>query len=136
MSTLRSVPLCNLNFLGFLVSSQGIAADPEKVRAIVEWPTPQYLTEVRSFHGLATFYRRFIKNFSSLIVAPITDCLKQNRFEWTKEAESSCYLHLNSPCIGITRFLKGIRSAPMSLGIGVVLSQEDRPIAFYSEKLN
>jgi len=93
----------------FVITSDGVEVDKEKVWAIVEWPTPKSLTEVRSFHA---FYRRFIKNFSSQL-APITDCLKQNRFEWTKEAESS-FLHLNSPCIGLTRFLKGIRSALMS----------------------
>lgn len=94
----------------FVITSDGVEVDKEKIRAIVERPTPKSLTEVRSFHGLATFYRRLIKNFSSQL-AP--DCLKQNRFEWTKEAES-CFLHLNSPCIGLTRFLKGIRSALMS----------------------
>ena len=49
-----------LPFLGFIVSSDGIRVDEEKVRAIREWPTPGTVSEVRSFHGLATFYRRFV----------------------------------------------------------------------------
>ena len=68
----------SLLFLSYVVSSEGIKVDEEKVKAIREWPT---LNDVRSFHGLATFYRNFIKHFSS-IVAPITKCLKKGNFHW------------------------------------------------------
>ena len=78
----------SLLFLGYVVSSEGIKVDEEKVKAIREWPTPKNANDVRSFHGLASFYRRFIKHFSS-IVAPITEFLKKGRFHWGEEQESS-----------------------------------------------
>ncbi|XP_057734274.1 uncharacterized mitochondrial protein AtMg00860-like [Arachis stenosperma] len=78
-----------VKFLGHVVSKQGIAMDPAKVEAVMIWERPTSLTEIRSFLGLAGYYRRFIKGFSQLAL-PLTKLnRKRTPFVWTLECEKS-----------------------------------------------
>jgi len=67
-------------FLRFVMSVEGIQVDEPKVEAIKSWPTPTTTMEVQSFHGLASLYHQFIKDFSS-ITAPLTEWIKNGSFE-------------------------------------------------------
>ena len=77
-------------YLGFVISVDGLKMDLEKVKEILEWPTPENVGEVRSFHGLANFYRKFIKNFSSIYNVMIETIRGDKKeFKWTHGADKS-----------------------------------------------
>ncbi|WP_044908690.1 reverse transcriptase family protein, partial [[Clostridium] innocuum] len=77
-------------YLGFVISADGLKMDPEKVEAILNWPTPVNASEVRSFHGLESFYQKFIRNFSSICNA-MTETMRGDKreFKWTHGADKS-----------------------------------------------
>ena len=132
----------SITFLGFIVSSQGVSTDPDKIKTIPEWPEPRTLRKVCSFHGLATFYRRFIQGFNT-IVAPMTDCVQKEDFVWTKVTSKAFYelkkKMTEAPILRLPNFSKAFEIACDVSGVGIgggVLSQEGHPIAFFSEKLN
>ena len=99
------------------------------------------IIKVKSFHGLASFYRRFIKEFS-FIVAPMIECLKGDKFKWTSEVDEAFeFLKkkvTKAPILIQSDFNKvfEVECDHSNIGIEAVLSQEGKPIAFFSEKLN
>jgi hypothetical protein len=104
--------------------------DSDKVETIKNWPSLKCVFEVRSFHGLASFYRKFIRNFSGISASMMDTVKKRHKyFHWTEEEEKSFNL-----------LKKKITEQPIlvlpDFSIEVVLSQDDRLVAYFSEKLN
>ncbi|XP_019086811.1 PREDICTED: uncharacterized protein LOC109127055, partial [Camelina sativa] len=114
----------NLVFLGFVVSADGIKVDEEKVKAIRDWPSPTNVSEVRSFHGLAGFYRSFVKDFST-IAAPLTEVIKKDvGFKW-EAAQENAFQALkekltNSPVLILPNFMKTFEIESSGIGIEAV----------------
>jgi hypothetical protein len=129
-------------FLGYVVSTKGIEVDEEKVKAIKEWLTPKSITEIRSFHGLASFYRHFVKDFSN-IAALLTEIIKKNvGFHWGSDQANAFATIKERLCstlvLALPDFNKTfeIECDASGIGIGAVLMQDRRPIAFFNEKLS
>ncbi|KAG8483030.1 hypothetical protein CXB51_021959 [Gossypium anomalum] len=81
--------LREVSFLGHVVSASGIRVDPSKISAILDWKPPRNVTKVRSFLGLAGYYRRFVKGFS-MIATPMTKLLQKDvKFEWSEKCQKS-----------------------------------------------
>ena len=132
-----------LIYLGFVISQEGLKMDPEKVKAILDWPSPRNVFYVRSFHGLEIFYRKFIRNFSG-ICAPILDTVKKERqpFKYTIVAEKEFKLLkdniIENPILVLSYFSKFfyVKCDASGSAIGGVSSQDDKPVAYFSEKMN
>jgi hypothetical protein len=121
--------------LGFVISANELKMDQEKVNTINNWPSPKNAFEVQSFHGLASFYRKLIQNFSG-ISAPMMDTVKKRHkyFHWTEEEEKSFNLLKKNiteqSILVLSDFSKTfqVKCDTSGFAIGAVLSQDDRPI--------
>ena len=113
----------------------GMWVNEQKVKAIHDLSTPKSVTNIRSFHGLTILYRRFIRNFSPIVVTLI-DSLKRGKFQWRLKQEKSFNLIKEklstAPVLVLPIFDKlfVIKCDASSLEPGAALSQEEMPIAF------
>jgi hypothetical protein len=127
-----------IHYLGHIISEEGIVVDPEKVQAIQEWPAPRNVTEVRSFMGLAGYYRRFIAGFSKISHAITSLQRKEKKFQWNEECESSVQqlkqLLTSAPILKIVDPSKDyvVCTDVCKEGLGGVLSQEGSVICYES----
>jgi hypothetical protein len=130
-----------IHYLGHIISDKGIATDPVKVSTIFVWPQPTDVKQLRSFLGLAGYYRRFLKHFA-IISKPLTALLKKHTlFVWTVDhdvAFNTLKLALTSaPVLAVPDFSKRfcIETGACKNGVGVVLMQDGHPLAFISKAL-
>jgi hypothetical protein len=135
-----------VNFLGFMISANGIAMEPDRIVSIEQWPTPACVKHVQILLGFTNFYRRFIRRYAKL-TAPISDLLKKTseKWEWTRAAELAFQKLKNAfteapilqhfdPAKPIT-----LQTDASGFAIAGILNQYDgygilRPVAFYSRK--
>jgi hypothetical protein len=132
-----------LIYLGFVISENKLKMDPEKVEVIRNWTSLRNVFEVSIFHGLASFYRKFIWNFSGISAAMMDTVKKRHKtFHWTTEVERSFNLLkrkiTEKPILVLPDFQKTfqVKCDASGYAVGGVLSQDDRPVAYFSEKLD
>nr|CAH66282.1 OSIGBa0116O04.4 [Oryza sativa] len=133
--------LSEVKFLGHVISSGGVAVDPGNVESVLSWKQPKTVSEIRSFLGLAGYYRRFIENFSK-IARPMTRLLqKEVKYKWTEDCERSFQelkkRLVTAPVLILPDSRKGFQvyCDASRLGLGCVLMQEGKVVAYASRQL-
>jgi hypothetical protein len=133
--------LKEVSFLGLIISEGGISIDPSKVKDVLSWNTPQNILDIRSFLGLAGYYRRFIKGFSK-ISKPMPELLEKSKtFEWTPRHEAS-FQELKKRLTTAPVLTMPDMEKPFSIycdasgqGLGCVLMQDGHVVAYASRQL-
>jgi hypothetical protein len=121
--------------LGHLVGKSNVRVDPKTIEAMQDWPHPKTLKRLRGFLGLTGYYCKFVKNYGK-IVAPLTALLKKNYFTWTptvaQDFQTLKMAMCTTPVLALPDFTKTfvLECDASGKGIGVVLMQEGRPLAF------
>ena len=130
-----------MSFLGHVISRGGIAVDPSKVEAVLRWESPKSVFEIKSFLGLAGYYRRFIEGFSKLAL-PLTKFTRKGQaFVWDAECESSFQALKEKLTIAPVLVLPDL-SVPFvvycdasHMGLGRVLMQQGQVVAYTPDNL-
>jgi hypothetical protein len=122
-------------YLGHMIGVNGVQVHQENIKAIIEWPTPRNVTELKSFLGLYTYYRKFVKGFSQL-TAPLTDLTKKVSFVWIEKAQETFekmkQVMRSCPILALFDFTQPfvLECDALGIGIGFVLMQNGHPIVF------
>ncbi|GJS26017.1 putative reverse transcriptase domain-containing protein [Tanacetum coccineum] len=133
--------LREVQFLGHVINGNGIHVDPSKIKAVKNWKAPRTPMEVRSFLGLAGYYRRFIKNFSKIAKSLTILTQKSKTFEWGEEHELAFQTLKDKLCNAPVLALPDgpedfmVYSDTSEIGLGCVLMQRGKVIAYASRQL-
>ncbi|WVZ06121.1 hypothetical protein V8G54_019467 [Vigna mungo] len=122
----------SIHYLGHIVSNKGVQPDPSKIQPVLDWPTPTSVKSLRGFLGLTRFYRRFVKGYAS-IASALTDLLKRDQFFWHDSA-SQAFQQLKEAPTNAPVLLLPLQTDASRSGMGVVLSQNEHPIAYFSKQ--
>ncbi|CAM8994324.1 unnamed protein product [Rhodiola kirilowii] len=128
-----------VQYLGHLISHAGVEVDGDKIQVVKDWPTPGSIKQLRSFLGLAGYYRRFVRNHAQ-VSAPLTDLLRKDAYAWSPmaaEAFNALKKALaTTPVLALPDFTHPftIQTDASGSGIGAVLLQHSRPLAYFSKK--
>ncbi|XP_077228378.1 putative mitochondrial protein AtMg00860 [Tasmannia lanceolata] len=129
-----------IEYLGHLISSQGVLANPSKIECMLKCPKPTTIKGLRGFLGLTGYYRKFIKDYGK-IVGPVTKMLQKDSFHWLEEATTTFQqlkkVMTTPPVLALPDFSKPflIECDASGRGVGVVLAQGGRPLAYFSQAL-
>jgi hypothetical protein len=139
-----SFKLKEIQYLGYIVNEQGVHVDPVKIQVIRDWPTPRTITELRSFLGLANFYRRFVLGFSNIAWAlrNVTKGGAKAKLFWTstqkKTFEELKQRLCSTPVLTLSNLQQPfeIETDASDYAVGAVLTQHGHPVAYHCETLS